>query len=55
MVEATGLTAATVNKSLVHLEGAGVVVELTNRQRGCVFAYRRYVYVDEAAEAGEAG
>ena len=43
LVGATGLTAATVNKSLAHLERVGVVAELTNRQRGRVFAYRRYV------------
>jgi Fic family protein len=42
LVKATGLTAATVNKSLVHLERLGVVAELTNRQRGRVFSYRRY-------------
>ncbi len=47
LVKATELTAATVNKSLVHLERLGVVAELTNRQRGRVFAYRRYV--DELA------
>jgi len=47
LVAATALTAATVNKSLVHLERLGVVTELTNRQRGRVFAYRRYV--DELA------
>jgi Fic family protein len=47
LVRATGLTAATVNKSLAHLERVGVVAELTNRQRGRVFAYRRYV--DELA------
>ncbi len=39
----TGLTAATVNKSLVHLERLGVVAELTRRQRGRVFSYARYV------------
>lgn len=43
LVKATELTAATVNKSLVHLERLGVVAELTNRQRGRVFSYRRYV------------
>ncbi|NJD88502.1 MAG: Fic family protein [Betaproteobacteria bacterium] len=43
LVKATALTAATVNKSLAHLEGLGVVVEMTNRQRGRVFSYRRYV------------
>jgi Fic family protein len=47
LVKATGLTAATVNKSLAHLERLRVVAELTNRQRGRVFAYRRYV--DELA------
>jgi Fic family protein len=46
-VRATALTAATVNKSLAHLEGLGVVAELTNRQRGRIFSYRRYV--DELA------
>jgi len=43
LVKTTGLTAATVNKSLVHLERIGVVSELTNRQRGRVFSYTRYV------------
>jgi Fic family protein len=43
LVKATGLTAATVNKSLAHLEGIGIVGEVTNRQRGRVFSYRRYV------------
>jgi len=52
LVKATELTAATVNKSLVHLERLGVVAELTNRQRGRVFAYRRYV--DELAAELEA-
>jgi Fic family protein len=36
---ATGLTAATVNKSLAHLQRIGIVEELTARQRGRVFAY----------------
>jgi len=39
---ATGLTAATVNKSLVHLEELGIAAELTRRQRGRVFAYTQY-------------
>ena len=43
LVKATGLTAATVNKSLAHLERIRVVAELTSRQRGRVFSYRRYV------------
>lgn len=45
LVKATGLTAATVNKSLAHLERIGIVDELTNRRRGRVFSYRRYVEV----------
>ena len=43
LVKATTLTAATVNKSLAHLESLGIVGELTNRQRGRVFSYGRYV------------
>jgi Fic family protein len=39
---ATGLTAATINKTLVHLGRLGVVSELTSRQRNRVFAYHRY-------------
>ena len=47
LVKATGLTAATVNKSLVHLESIDVVAEVTSRQRDRVFAYHRYI--DELA------
>lgn len=43
LVGATGLTPATVNKSLVHLERAGIVRELTKRRRGRVFSYAKYV------------
>jgi hypothetical protein len=43
LVKATGLSAATVNKSLAHLERIGVVGEITNRQRGRVFSYGKYV------------
>jgi Fic family protein len=39
----TGLTPATVNKALVHLERLGVVAELTRKLRGRVFSYARYV------------
>jgi Fic family protein len=53
LVHATGLTPATVNKSLAHLERVGVVAELTNRRRGRVFAYRKYV--DELAAELEPG
>jgi Fic family protein len=45
LVKSTRLTAATVNKSLSHLERLGVVGELTNRLRGRVFSYSRYVEV----------
>jgi len=45
LVMATGLTPATVNKSLVHLTRIGVVGEVTNRQRGRVFSYLKYVEV----------
>ncbi len=40
---AAGLTPATVNKTLAHLQRLGVVEELTARQRGRVFSYRQYV------------
>ena len=43
LVEATGLTAATVNKSLAHLERLRILSELTHRRRGRVFSYRKYV------------
>ncbi len=45
LTKATGLTPATVNKSLAHLEGLGIVVELTSRQRGRVFSYVQYVEI----------
>jgi Fic family protein len=54
LVDATGLTAATVNKSLAHLESLGVVAELTGRRRGRVFSYRRYVEL-LSAEPSERG
>ena len=43
LAKASALTAATVDKSLVHLERIGVVAELTSRRRGRVFSYERYV------------
>jgi len=43
LVKITGLTPATVNKTLGHLRQLGIVAELTQRQRGRVFSYRRYV------------
>ncbi len=52
LVAATGITPATVNKALVHLQALGVVSELTERRRGRVFAYGRYVALINA-ELGE--
>jgi Fic family protein len=43
LVQATGLTPATINKSLAHLERLRIVGELTQRQRDRIFSYRRYV------------
>ena len=43
LVNATGLTPATINKTLAHLERLGVVSELTARRRGRIFSYARYV------------
>lgn len=45
LVTATRRTAATVNKALAHLERLGIVGELTNRRRGRVFSYRRYIEI----------
>ena len=43
LVKMTGLTPATVNKSLAHLEKLRVVAELTSKRRGRLFSYRKYV------------
>lgn len=43
LVRMTGLTPATVNKSLVHLEKLRVVAELTSKRRGRLFSYRQYI------------
>jgi len=45
LVAATGLTPATVNKALAHLERIHVVTELTRKQRGRVFSYARYIAI----------
>ena len=52
LVNATGLTAATVNKSLMHLQKLGIVKELTRRRRDRVFSYRRYVQLLNAELEG---
>lgn len=43
LVSKTGITPATVNKSLVHLEKLGIVRELTNQKRNRLFSYSGYV------------
>jgi len=43
LVERTGLTAPTVNAALADLERLGLVAEITGRQRGRVYSYRRYL------------
>jgi Fic family protein len=52
---ATGLTPATVNKALAHLERLGLVEEMTERRRGRIFAYSRYVAVLSAEFDGVPG
>jgi DNA-binding transcriptional ArsR family regulator len=41
--QAAQLAPATVNSALARLQGLGIVDELTERRRGRVFAYGRYV------------
>ena len=43
LVKATGLALATVNRMLVQLVDAGIVSEVTQRQRDRIFSYRAYV------------
>ena len=43
LARAIGLSPLTVNRSLGHLQDLDIVIELTQRQRGRVFSYRRYV------------
>jgi Fic family protein len=43
LVEKAGITPATVNKCLVHLEHLGIVRELTSRKRNRIFSYIGYV------------
>jgi Fic family protein len=45
LVEKTGITAATVNKALAHLEQIGILRELTERRRNRLFCYDRYVEI----------
>jgi Fic family protein len=43
LVERTGISPATVNKALGHLEKLGIVRELTAQKRNRLFSYSRYV------------
>ncbi|KAF5054135.1 hypothetical protein DSECCO2_391200 [anaerobic digester metagenome] len=45
LAEKTGLTPATVNKSLAHLEQLGIVKELTARKRNRLFSYVAYIEI----------
>jgi Fic family protein len=45
LVEKTGITPATVNKSLGHLERLEIVQELTFRKRNRVFSYTGYIEI----------
>ena len=45
LVEKTGITPATVNKSLENLERLGIVRELTSRKRNRIFSYTRYLEI----------
>jgi Fic family protein len=45
LVEKTGLTPATVNKALDHLERLGIVKELTDRKRNRLFSYADYIEI----------
>jgi len=45
LVSKTGLTAATVNKCISHLERIGIVRELTVRKRNRIFSYYQYVEI----------
>ncbi|MFH1984479.1 MAG: Fic family protein [Pseudomonadota bacterium] len=45
LVEKTGITSATVNKTLVHLVQLGIVKELTARRRNRLFSYAGYIEV----------
>ncbi|HEY7746160.1 MAG TPA: Fic family protein, partial [Desulfuromonadales bacterium] len=45
LAEKSGLTPATVNKCLSHLERLGIVRELTAQKRNRIFSYARYVEI----------
>ena len=45
LVETTGITPATINKCLGHLQRLGIVKEITARRRNRVFIYTRYLEI----------
>jgi Fic family protein len=45
LVEKTGITPATVNKALGHLERLGIVKELTAQKRNRLFSYASYIEI----------
>ncbi len=45
LVEKTGITSATVNKALGHLEQLGIVRELTEQKRNRLFSYAGYIEI----------
>jgi Fic family protein len=56
LVKATGISPATINKCLVHLERLGVVAELTQKRRSRIFSYVRYVEIlNEGTEPPDDG
>ena len=45
LVEKTGITPATINKALAHLEQLGIVRELTDQKRNRLFSYAGYIEI----------
>lgn len=45
LVEKTGITPATVNKALGHLEQLGIIRELTDKKRNRLFSYTGYIEI----------
>ncbi|HEX2919949.1 MAG TPA: Fic family protein [Bacteroidales bacterium] len=54
LVEKTGISSATVNKALGHLEQLGIVREITEKKRNRLFSYKRYIEIlNEGTELPE--
>jgi DNA-binding transcriptional regulator YhcF (GntR family) len=45
LAKKTGITPATVNKALGHIEQFGIVKELTAQKRNRLFSYARYIEI----------